>query len=327
MGYARWSNLTPALNRAVASARNQGLDVDEVFLRSQKNPSEQGGRPRDAPATTDVTAVLGYANGRDALASLPERMRNTVAIPDGNRGNPNRAIVSEFGVYRLIMRSNLPSAERFQDWLAEEVIPSIRRTGSFGAPAPALPDLTTPQGVLALAEQFKQTAEQLVEADARIKELEPKALVHDMLLAAQEGDLLVRQAAKALGWPALRSPASDPVWTRCSALLQPWRRAVRVGRGRLQSGLQRAGRPPQAASSPQSELRWRAAQRRSCPCGTCSHPARPCDRHRDGRNRTGRLTAMVAVHPRWPAFSAAPRRRYASVPTCPRQRVRTGADP
>ncbi len=148
----------------------------------------------------DVTSVLGYANGRDALTSLPERMRNTVAIPDGKRGNPNRAIVSEFGVYRLIMRSNLPAAERFQDWLAEEVIPSIRRTGSYSA-VPALPDLTTPQGVLALATQFQRTAEQLVEADARVKELEPKALVHDTLMAAQEGDLLVRQAAKAIGWP------------------------------------------------------------------------------------------------------------------------------
>jgi prophage antirepressor-like protein len=147
----------------------------------------------------DVTAILGYSNGRDVLAGLPERMRNTVAIPDGKRGNPNRAVVSEFGVYRLIMRSNLPAAERFQDWLAEEVIPSIRRTGSYNA-APTLPDLTTPQGVLALAERLTDTARQLVEADARIKELEPKALVHDTLMAAADGDVLVRQAAKTLGW-------------------------------------------------------------------------------------------------------------------------------
>lgn len=150
----------------------------------------------------DVTSVLGYVNGRDALAKLPERMKSSVAISDGTPGNPNRAVVSESGVYRLIMRSNLPAAERFQDWLAEDVIPSIRRTGSYAVapPAPALPDLTTPQGVLALAQQFTQTAEQLVEADARLKELEPKALVHDALMAAQAGDLLVRQAAKAIGW-------------------------------------------------------------------------------------------------------------------------------
>lgn len=150
----------------------------------------------------DVTAVLGYANGRDALATLPERMRNTVAIPDGKRGNPSRAIITESGVYRLVMRSNLPAAEQFQDWLAEEVIPSIRRTGSYtvAPPAPALPDITTSAGVLAMAEAFTQTARQLVDADRKLRELEPKALAHDTLMAAQDGDLLVRQAAKAIGW-------------------------------------------------------------------------------------------------------------------------------
>ena len=150
----------------------------------------------------DVVTVLGYSNGRMAIGALPERMKSSVTIADGTPGNPNRTVISEFGVYRLIMRSNLPAAERFQDWLAEEVIPSIRRTGGYtiAPPAPALPDLTTPQGVLALAQQFQRTAEQLVEADARIKELEPKALVHDTLMAAQAGDLLVRQAAKAIGW-------------------------------------------------------------------------------------------------------------------------------
>jgi prophage antirepressor-like protein len=152
---------------------------------------------------SDVTAVLGYANGRMALGTLPTRMKSSVTIADGTPGNPNRTIVSESGVYRLVMRSNLPAAERFQDWLAEDVIPSIRRAGSYSAPAApvqVLPDLTTPQGVLALAQQFARTAEQLVEADAKLRELEPKAVAHDTLMAAQVGDVLVREAAKVLGW-------------------------------------------------------------------------------------------------------------------------------
>jgi phage antirepressor YoqD-like protein len=64
----------------------------------------------------------------------------------------------------------------------------------------AMPDITTPAGVLAMAEQFAATARQLVEASAKVAELEPKALVHDTLMAAQDGDRLVRQAAKELGW-------------------------------------------------------------------------------------------------------------------------------
>lgn len=150
----------------------------------------------------DATAILGYSNGRMAINNLPDRMKGSVTIADGTPGNPNRTIISESGVYRLVMRSNLPAAERFQDWLAEEVVPSIRRTGGYTvAPAaPALPDISTPQGVLALTQQFVRVAEQLVEADAKLKELEPKALAHDTLMAAQAGDVLVRQAAKTLGW-------------------------------------------------------------------------------------------------------------------------------
>lgn len=63
MGYSRWENLTPALRRAMASARNEGLDVDDVFLRSQENPSNQGGRPREDFRLTRHAAYLLAMNG------------------------------------------------------------------------------------------------------------------------------------------------------------------------------------------------------------------------------------------------------------------------
>jgi DNA-damage-inducible protein D len=63
MGYTRWGNLTPAINRAMASARNQGLSVEEVFLRSQKNPSDLGGRPQEDFRLTRTAAYLVAMNG------------------------------------------------------------------------------------------------------------------------------------------------------------------------------------------------------------------------------------------------------------------------
>lgn len=63
MGYSRWENLTPALNRAMASARNEGLNVEDVFLRSQENPSERGGRPREDFRLTRHAAYLLAMNG------------------------------------------------------------------------------------------------------------------------------------------------------------------------------------------------------------------------------------------------------------------------
>jgi anti-repressor protein len=150
---------------------------------------------------SDVSSVLGYRMASDATRMLDEDEKGThqMRTPGGEQ---NVTVVNEPGLYSLILRSRLDEAKTFKRWVTREVLPSIRRTGGYAVTpaAPALPDLTTPQGVLALAQQFQRTAEQLVEADARIKELEPKALVHDTLMAAQDGDLLVRQAAKAIGW-------------------------------------------------------------------------------------------------------------------------------
>jgi prophage antirepressor-like protein len=48
-----------------------------------------------------------------------------------SRGNPNVSVVSESGLYKLIMRSDKPEARAFQDWVTSEVLPSIRKTGSY----------------------------------------------------------------------------------------------------------------------------------------------------------------------------------------------------
>lgn len=147
----------------------------------------------------DVAEVLELGNLHSSLAQLDDDERSLHSVESGQR---SMSIVSEPGLYSLILRSRKPQAKAFKRWITHEVIPSLRRTGSYSIEpaAPRLPDLTTPQGVLALAQQFTRTAEQLVEADRKLKELEPKALAHDTLMAAQEGDVLVRQAAKVLGW-------------------------------------------------------------------------------------------------------------------------------
>ena len=63
MGYTRWENLAPALTRAMASARNEGVDVEEVFLRSQENSTARGGRPREDFRLTRHAAYLVAMNG------------------------------------------------------------------------------------------------------------------------------------------------------------------------------------------------------------------------------------------------------------------------
>lgn len=79
----------------------------------------------------DVCACLGIRNHNDAMASLDDDERGSeVAIADPS-GTKYAIVISEPGVYRLVFRSRKPEAERFKRWLAHEVLPQLRRTGSF----------------------------------------------------------------------------------------------------------------------------------------------------------------------------------------------------
>lgn len=92
----------------------------------------------------DVATALGYSNPRDALARhVDEEDKNTVAFHDGTSGNPNQTIINESGVYSLIFSSKLPGAKKFKHWVTSEVLPSIRKTGTYLTPelAAALADL------------------------------------------------------------------------------------------------------------------------------------------------------------------------------------------
>ena len=80
----------------------------------------------------DIATALGYKNTRDAIAKhVNDEDKNTVAIHDGI-GNPNKVIINESGMYALIFGSKLEQAKRFKHWVTSEVLPTIRRQGSYG---------------------------------------------------------------------------------------------------------------------------------------------------------------------------------------------------
>lgn len=86
----------------------------------------------------DVCKVLGLANPHSSLALLDDDEKG-VHTMDTLGGAQTVTIVSEAGVYRLVFKSRKPVAERFKRWLAHEVIPSIRKTGSYAAHPAAQP--------------------------------------------------------------------------------------------------------------------------------------------------------------------------------------------
>lgn len=159
---------------------------------------------------SDVCAVLGYVNGRASVGQhVPVRHQGSVAIYDGTPGNPNRTIISESGLYRLIMRSNSLHAEPFQDWVTDEVLPRVRQTGSYSVQH-ALPQ-TFAEALRELATTFE--AKEL--AEARAAELEPAANSWNTL-ADDGGDYSLRAAAQVLD----RDPAISTGQNRLSTYLK-----------------------------------------------------------------------------------------------------------
>jgi prophage antirepressor-like protein len=70
-------------------------------------------------------------------------------------------IIPESDLYRLIMRSKVPAAEKFQDWVTEEVLPLIRKTGSFNNPVPQM----SPEEVQEVVVFYTQHQRQLIEKE------------------------------------------------------------------------------------------------------------------------------------------------------------------
>ena len=95
----------------------------------------------------EVTTLLGYSNTRDALKKhVDDEDKNTVAIRDGNqKGNPNKVIINESGLYSLILSSKLPSAKKFKRWVTSEVLPTIRKHGAYMTQETALELLNDPE--------------------------------------------------------------------------------------------------------------------------------------------------------------------------------------
>ena len=102
---------------------------------------------------TDVAKALGYNNPRDAVS----RHCKGVAKRDTptSSGIQSMSYINEGDLYRLIMKSKLPSAEKFESWVMDEVLPTIRKTGSYQKP------LTTVEQIQVIATGFLDHEERL----------------------------------------------------------------------------------------------------------------------------------------------------------------------
>lgn len=149
--------------------------------------------------TSDVTAFFGYSNssgGRVAVSRLPDRMRGVTEVNTPG-GLQTVNIINEAGVYRLAMRSNLPAAEAFQDWIAEEVVPAIRRTGRY-LPVAELTRADLARMVIEEETERKRVELERDAAEARLDTAQPKADYVDTFVEGAGDATLFRTFANQL---------------------------------------------------------------------------------------------------------------------------------
>lgn len=152
---------------------------------------------------SDVAKALGYARPNDAIS---QHCRATVKRSSPISGKMQEInFIPEGDVYRLIARSKLPSAEQFERWVFDEVLPSIRKHGAYMTPETLQAAIMNPDIMIQLcqqlkAEQDKNTAlrADLSKATVQNTIMAPKADYFDELV---ERNTLTnfRETAKQLG--------------------------------------------------------------------------------------------------------------------------------
>lgn len=136
---------------------------------------------------SDVAQALGYNKPNNAIAAHCRAALKRGSRISGKMQEVN--FIPESDVYRLVIKSKLPGAERFEAWIMEEVLPSIRKTGGYIAGQETMSDSELIAKALIVAQR------QIEERNKQIAQMQPKALFADAV-AASHSSILIGDLAK-----------------------------------------------------------------------------------------------------------------------------------
>lgn len=150
----------------------------------------------DKPVANDVALVLGYADPASTVSKkVKTKYRSVAKMETLDQKLRDVTVLEEGGIYQLVLSSKLPIAEEFQDWLFDEVLPSIRKTGSYNVKP------LTPAQMLLQQAQFMVDMEQR-QAALEQSQVETKAIAEQ----AREGLEQVRNQLASLKEFAVAQP-------------------------------------------------------------------------------------------------------------------------
>lgn len=133
----------------------------------------------------DVCNILGLSNPSESIKALDDDEKSTLRVSEGG---PEANIISEAGLYSLVIRSNKPEAKAFKRWITHEVIPQIRKTGSFSL---------MPQTYADALRQLADTVEEREKLKEQNLLMAPKAEFFDAV-ASSKTAIPIGNAAKVL---------------------------------------------------------------------------------------------------------------------------------
>jgi prophage antirepressor-like protein len=148
----------------------------------------------------DVCAVLEHSNPTMAIRRLDDDDKQVIDLSalnnnEGGKINSLGTIVSESGLYALILTSRKPEAKKFKKWVTAEVLPAIRKTGRYDIGASQIDP--TALSRLDLIKIAMEAETERLALESRVKQMEPKVDGFDRLIEA-DGAVNLQSAAKAL---------------------------------------------------------------------------------------------------------------------------------
>lgn len=153
----------------------------------------------------DVAVALGYSNANDAISRHCRYIvKHDIPHPQSVNKTIEMLFINEGDMYRLITHSKLPDAEKFEKWVFDEVLPSVRKHGAYMTDQVLEKALLSPDYLIQLATQLKKEQEQrrqlestVSEQQQKIEDDKPKVLFAEAVNASKSS-ILIGELAKIL---------------------------------------------------------------------------------------------------------------------------------
>lgn len=174
----------------------------------------------------DVAKALGYKRPNDAItAHCKGTVKHRIGVQTGIKGDGAPAlqeidmlIIPEGDIYRLVVKSQLPSAEKFERWVFDEVLPSIRKHGMYATPTTIEQMIADPANAIKVFSALKQEQERRKELEATVEHNAPKVLFAEAVQASHDSCLvgqlakMIRQNGKPIGANRMFTWLRDNGW-------------------------------------------------------------------------------------------------------------------